>query len=134
MTSAAEAGHDHDEAAPAPVDETVLDTLVEEVGDGDRSLLDDLIGSYLEEAAGMVAQLEAGARSGDAPAVAAVAHSLKSSSAALGALPFAAMLQRVEQEAKQGTADLAGLVAPIHGEYARVADALSRQVSGGQTR
>src|SRR4051794_41121293 len=84
----------------APVDESVLDALVEELGDGDRTVLDDLIDSYLTEASEQIVQFETAVRKDDAPTVAAVAHSLKSASALLGAAVLADLLQRAERTAK----------------------------------
>lgn len=113
-------------ADSAPIDEAVLATLVEEVAGGDRSLVDELIGSYLGESGEQVKQLSAAAGSNDAGVVASLAHSLKSASAVLGATRLAAMLQQTEDRAKGRSGDLAAMSGPIESEYARVEDALLR--------
>jgi HPt (histidine-containing phosphotransfer) domain-containing protein len=122
MTSAAPVpGGD---SATTALDEEALRTLVEEIADGDDAVLDELIASYLDEASDQVSRLEEAALSGDAVELAAIAHSLKSASAILGAVPFANLLKDAETTAKGQTPDLPALIEPIRREYARAADAL----------
>jgi HPt (histidine-containing phosphotransfer) domain-containing protein len=108
------------------VDEGVLATLLEEVADGDTSVLVDLIDSYLVEAVGQVDAIAAAAEASDAATVSAVAHSLKSASAALGAGRLADLLKRVELTAKEPGTDLAALASPVRPEFDQVAESLRR--------
>src|SRR5581483_5591408 len=112
--------------AATAVDEGVLSALVEEIADGDVTILDDLIPSYLDEAAEQVTQLEEAAVTGDASTVSAIAHSLKSASAVLGALPLADLLRQAETTAREQAPDLPALVEPIRREFTRAADVLTR--------
>jgi HPt (histidine-containing phosphotransfer) domain-containing protein len=111
---------------PPAVDEGVLETLREEVGDGDSTILIDLIDSYLAEAADQVESIETAAESADAATLSAVAHSLKSASALLGAGPLADLLKRTELAAKESGGDVTGLAAPVRREFDRVAESLRR--------
>src|SRR5262249_1223184 len=108
----------------SPIDRSVLDTLVDEVGDGDVTILDDLIDSYLAEATDQVPQRESAATAGDAATVAALAPSLKSSSAALGASNLADLLKRTELHARAESPEYPHFVKPIRQEYTRVSEAL----------
>jgi HPt (histidine-containing phosphotransfer) domain-containing protein len=126
-TAMASAATTPNEPIPAvAVDEQVLATLVDEIGDGDSSILEDLIDSYLDEATQQVAQLEAAAESGDAATVASIAHSLKSASGALGVTRLAGLLQQAEASAKQTASNLSELVVPVHDEFTRATEALMR--------
>ena len=122
MTAATESPDES--AAAAAVDKDVLDVLVDEIGAGDPAILVDLIASYLDEASGQVREIEQAGRAGDAATVAAVAHSLKSSSAVLGATGLADLLKRAELLARAESPEYPALVEPILREYARAADAL----------
>jgi histidine phosphotransfer protein HptB len=86
----------------------------------------DLVGTFLEEAPGMLRELRASLDSGEAERFRRVAHSLKSNGLTFGAMGLAAQAKDLE---------LAGLAAvkarggdPLEGvvaEYARAAAALS---------
>ena len=91
------------------VDPAVLETLTSRLGERGREFRTSLIATWREEAAHRLADLEAAVTSGDAGGVARVAHTLKSGSAALGALPLAAVCEDIETRLRtEGTFDLAG--------------------------
>jgi hypothetical protein len=119
----------------APVDDVVLIQLVAQVGDDpDGTFRDDLIDSYLGEASDQVTRLAVACRTGDAEETRAIAHSLRSASALLGALPLAGLLADAERVAVSTPTDLSSLAVPVETEFARVARALARLTSAGNRR
>ena len=81
----------------------------------------ELIGTFLEEAPLMLAELRSTLAAGNADAFRRAAHSLKSNSLTFGALALGAMAREVETKGMSGTASLDALA----GEYARAAAALT---------
>ena len=87
--------------------------------------LDRLIRLFLEDAPEHVAALEEAALRPDFDALREHAHSLKSSSANLGAMQLSAAAKRVELGARTGTLDRPAVdVAKVAHEFNRVRDAL----------
>ena len=89
------------------LDHAVIDELRESVG-GDTAFVTELIETYLAEAPGQIDEIVAAAASGDAEAVIRPAHTLKSSSASLGAARLAQLAREIEFAGREGRAD--GLV------------------------
>ena len=93
-------------AAPSPsrpppppvIDENVIDELRSMLGDE----VDHLIDLFLEDTPKLLARLEIAASKPDYTALRDAAHSLKSSSANLGAMLLSAAAKRVEQGAREG--------------------------------
>jgi signal transduction histidine kinase/CheY-like chemotaxis protein/HPt (histidine-containing phosphotransfer) domain-containing protein len=116
--------------APPELRMTALDTAI--VGD----LLDtmggefgDLVRVYLEDAPLRVREIESAAETGDAAAQVAPAHTLKSSSANIGATTLSELARGIEHAARAGIATgPAELAAGLRIEYARVAEELSRLI------
>jgi len=102
---------------PAPVD---LARALHWVG-GDRRLLRELVGVFVEEAPGRLAELRRGAAARDAATVERVAHSLKGSAGLLGAASLHAASAELEERAVAKRVDgVADLVARVEGELERV--------------
>jgi HPt (histidine-containing phosphotransfer) domain-containing protein len=87
-------------AEPAPLDIGVLATLESDIGD--RGFVVDTIEVYLAELPDRVAAICRSLLEGDARGVKAVAHSLKSSSAMLGAIPLSEVCAQLEATAAAG--------------------------------
>jgi signal transduction histidine kinase/CheY-like chemotaxis protein/HPt (histidine-containing phosphotransfer) domain-containing protein len=119
-------------SAPAAAEPrmTALDTAI--IGD----LLDtmggefgDLVRVYLEDAPERVRELASAAATGDASAQIAPAHTLKSSSANIGATALSELARGIEHAARAGIATgPAELAAGLRAEYERVAEELSRLI------
>ncbi len=93
------------------LDEQVLDELRASVG-GDDAFVADLAATYVEEGSRQVAEVEAAGAAGDTEAIVRPAHSLKSSSASLGAARMARISRQIESAGREGRRDaLAQLVA-----------------------
>ncbi|CRD46104.1 ATP-binding protein [Stenotrophomonas thermophila] len=108
---------------PQPVlDRDVLDELHAVIGDAAMQI----VSVFLDDAPAMVQQLQQAAQSGDEPRLQAVAHSLKSSSANVGALSLSAVAQRIEREARGGSLQRPAVaVALLVAEFARARVALT---------
>ena len=89
------------------VDERILDDLLASV-EGDRAFVIDLIEAYLSDGAEQVAQVEAAIDAANLEALVRPAHSLKSSSATVGAARLAAMARELELAGREGRLDDGG--------------------------
>jgi HPt (histidine-containing phosphotransfer) domain-containing protein len=99
----------------------LLDTMGGEFG--------DLVRVYLEDAPQRVSELVVAAETGDAAAQVSAAHTLKSSSANIGATELSELARRIEHAARAGIATgPAELAAGLRAEYERVAEELSRLI------
>ncbi len=108
---------------PQPVlDRDVLDELHAVIGESAIQI----VSVFLEDAPAMVQQLQQAAQNGDEPRLQAVAHSLKSSSANVGALSLSSVAQRIEHEARSGSLQRPAVaVALLVAEFARARVALT---------
>ena len=86
---------------PPIIDQHVIDELRDSVG-GDDAFVADLVATYLAEGAEHITQLESAAATGDIGAVVRPAHSLKSSSAALGAARMSQISRDIELAGREG--------------------------------
>jgi signal transduction histidine kinase/CheY-like chemotaxis protein len=116
--------------APSPTQASDMDTVIDqEVLDELRAVLgsevDRLIAVFLDTTPPLVARLEAAALVPDFHELREVAHSLKSSSANLGAMALSSAAKLVEHGARMRKLDRPVIaVALVAGEYARAAEAL----------
>ncbi|OBU68975.1 hybrid sensor histidine kinase/response regulator [Stenotrophomonas maltophilia] len=108
---------------PQPVlDRDVLDELHAVIGDTALQI----VAVFLDDAPAMVQELQQAAQNGDEPRMQAVAHSLKSSSANVGALSLSAVARRIEHEARNGSLQRPAVaVALLVAEFARARVALT---------
>jgi HPt (histidine-containing phosphotransfer) domain-containing protein len=116
----------------AAVDAATLAELLETVG-GDRDFLAELVETYRADCPSLFAELRAAVTNGDAPAARRAAHTLKSTSASMGALDLAAQCREIEAAAAGG--DLAGLderVDRAAATYEEVEAALRAAVTAGE--
>jgi HPt (histidine-containing phosphotransfer) domain-containing protein len=115
------------------LDDSTLAELLASV-DGDAEFVVELIETYLADAPEQLSAIEAAGAADDAASLVRPAHTLKSSSATVGALRLTALSRRLEMAGRSGSvedgtvrADLGALPA----EWAATADALRRWVEGG---
>jgi PAS domain S-box-containing protein len=116
-------------SAAAPiVDGGVLDRLADELED--RALVATVVTTYKRELPGRVAGIEDAARSSDYAELGAIAHTLKSTSAAVGAEPLAALCRELEELARDspGRGSLEPLLAQIVAERFRVEHAIDDEI------
>ncbi len=86
------------------LDPDAIDRLLEITG-GDPAFVDELIDTYLEDAVTQLAAMRQAALDGDPAAMERPAHSLKSSSATVGAMALAELCRSLEADARAGVVD-----------------------------
>ena len=92
------------------LDDNLIAELRDSVG-GDDTFVAELAAAYLAEGPGYMQALEDAVASGDVAAAVRPAHTLKSSSASLGAMRLSEISRGIEQAAREGRAD--GLAAAV---------------------
>ena len=99
--------HSHDDRGPGCpgtnveiLDSNVLQSLKELGGDDDPGLFLELIDLFLQDAPQRMQEIEQGLADGDIRRLERAAHTLKSSSANIGALSLSALFKRMEGEAR----------------------------------
>lgn len=116
-----------------PISEEGFAELVEMVGPNMQEVLNDLLSTYLEESAGLVeAMQEALAKDVEAEML-RPSHSLKSSSASIGAMRLSRLCAQLEDYLRSGreSLDVPAQVGKIAGEYERVREALQVRMQTG---
>jgi HPt (histidine-containing phosphotransfer) domain-containing protein len=94
-----------DAHADAPLlDQAVLDELRASTGD-DEEFVRDLIETYVEDARSSIEALGDAAAAADAAAVVRPAHTLKSTSASVGAMRLSAICRDIEAAGRDGVVD-----------------------------
>ena len=87
------------------VDVQMLDRLREETGDDDGSLIAELLDFFFEDTPIALETIATHYAQGDAAAVGAAAHKLKSSTANLGVVSMTALAQEIERLGRGGELD-----------------------------
>ncbi len=112
--------------SPSVIDDSVLTELRDVLGDE----VDKIISVYLEDAPRLIAQLERAVATNDPIALRVSAHTLKSSSANIGATTLSNAARDLEHGARDGTLQSPGnVVAKIVSEFAQVRSALQAMLA-----
>ena len=110
------------------LDRRVLDELARVTTNGRPELLANVIDLYLVESPKLLLKLSQAAKAGDAPEIVRMAHSLKSSSANVGAMALSRYCEQAEKSARRADIEEARLVsAEIAAEHGRVQAALAAE-------
>lgn len=88
-------------SAEPTLDPGGIERLLEITG-GDVAFVDELIDTYIEDAAAQIAALRRAAEAGDIAELVRPAHSLKSSSDGVGAAALTSLCRALEAEARGG--------------------------------
>jgi CheY-like chemotaxis protein/HPt (histidine-containing phosphotransfer) domain-containing protein len=113
---------------PPALDAAAFAALQELCADLEDGFVLSLIEEFLQDAAVRMAAVQHAIATNDAPALARAAHSLKSSSAHLGALGMSAWCQELHRLEQEGnTAEAAPVVEQLTREFDRVRDALEEK-------
>jgi signal transduction histidine kinase/DNA-binding response OmpR family regulator len=116
---------DNDQPETPSIDPEAMQRIRETLGESGRYLLNEVIGSYLDDTPELLATMRVAVAHGNAGALQAAAHKLKSSSALLAAIRLANLCTELERIACAGTTSgCATLVEQIDAEYAGVAAGL----------
>ena len=105
------------------IDREVIDSLLDAV-DGDRAFLVELIETWLDDAPRQLALIEAAAAADDLGDLVPPAHTLKSTSASLGATEVAELARVLEHEARSGSPADPEVVARLRSSVADASDDL----------
>lgn len=98
-------------------------------GDNDE-FLREIITIYLEDTPQRIAELDQSLANGDIPRFTRAAHSVKGSSANLGASVVRSVAEKLEhQSAREGLDNVAALLAELKTEFARAQAELSKLLS-----
>ena len=96
------------ETTESPLDSMIIDQLRALQRPGDPDMLQELADIYVEDAAKAMRTLHEALNAGDARRVYETAHTLKSSSASLGARRLAAVFEKLERMGRTAALDGAG--------------------------
>jgi HPt (histidine-containing phosphotransfer) domain-containing protein len=113
------------------LDEAVLDELRAATGD-DEAFIADLIETYIAEGATNVDGMVAAAAAGDPAAIVRPAHTLKSSSASVGAMRLSAICREIEEAGREARSD--GLVEDVELAQATWRETLAAFTESGYGR
>lgn len=123
---AAGVGENGDEPLPV-LDNSVLDELLEVIG----AQTAQIIGVFLDDTPALIQQLQDASVAADLDQLRAIAHSLKSASANVGAIALSVAARRIEHDARAGTLERPAVaVALLIAEFARARIALAGYQNG----
>ena len=112
------------------LDKSVLDSLKELQEEEDPDIVEEVGSLFLKHSPDKVAAIKKSAASGDAKGLQIASHSLKSSSAYVGAMRLSAMSKSLEDMARSGNLEGASQKASmLESEYERVKMALEAEIS-----
>lgn len=114
-----------------PISVAEFQALIEMVGEDTPEVVVDLLDTYLEESVELVRAISAAAAVDDRDALLRPAHSLKSSSASIGAMNLSRLCADMEAHARGSLPelDVSQQAAAIEQEFARVRVALAHEKS-----
>ena len=111
-------------AAP-PIDREILDELRDIMG----AEFGSLVRAFLDDAPAVIRRIQTHAAEGNSPALAGLAHTLKSTSANLGARVLSGLARSMEQDARQGMVmDASRRADAMAAEFERAAVVLRSQI------
>jgi PAS domain S-box-containing protein len=104
----AEGQGDGEESPPTTIDDRALQTLKELVGDDDPEIFLEVLESYLNELPQLITKIETAIARDDAELLYHSAHTLKSTSATLGANGLSTSCKQLEKMGRSGSTEAAG--------------------------
>ncbi len=113
------------DAGPA-IDQATFKELQDLAGDDGGEFIRGILGDFIQDSTDRIAAIRSGFSAGDAQAVEEAAHSLKSSSAYVGALRLSGINKQLQDLGRGG--DIAGagnLIAELGREFERVREAFA---------
>jgi CheY-like chemotaxis protein len=121
----------HAESLPDAIDPASLAELRQLQAAGEPDVLVELFSLFRTETGPLLAALRDAAAHGDADGMRHAAHSVKGSSANLGARPLAELSARLEKLAREGmVADTAPIIEQVEAEFERVCQAFEAAIDG----
>ena len=112
------------------IDDDVIAGLIQLGGTSDPGLMAELVGEFLVDAPGHISELVAGVADGDPERLRHAAHTLKSSSAYMGALGLSNLCREIEEAVRSSESNgLEERVRRAEDEFQLVREALKRIVA-----
>lgn len=122
-----------DEGAPPSIDYSVLEALDNLGSEGGPSIAKRVVEAYLESSVSLVSQLDELVEKQDHEALQVVVHTLKSSSANVGAVSLSDNCHKLEIICKGSVkGEIPGLVSIVKEEFRTVQGLLKRELSGNE--
>jgi CheY-like chemotaxis protein len=122
-------GDSAEEAQADPLDQRSLEEIRNLEANGVTGLFDNILNIYLESSPELVAALETAVEKQDAVGLHAAAHSLKSTSASLGARYLASLCRELEVKGRAEDVETAApVLAELMVEFERVTRALGKEL------
>lgn len=117
------------EGQSGAIDQSVLANLKELQEEGEPDIVEEVGSLFLKHAPEKIAAIETAVAKKDAKALQVSAHSLKSSSAYVGAMGLSAMSKDLEMMGRSGSVEGAeGKVKALTAEYERVKSELEKEI------
>lgn len=117
-----------DQGGVPAIDQAALQAIYEMAGEDPSSFLVEVIDSYLEDAPDLLQAIQTSVANGDAKELRHAAHTLKSTSAMLGATTLKELCKQLETMASNGTTATASAISGnLEAEYERVKAALQEE-------
>jgi CheY-like chemotaxis protein/HPt (histidine-containing phosphotransfer) domain-containing protein len=134
--SAPQAHENGDEAQPdetlvqaSVLDSSRLDEIRGLVSDDDSDFLTNIVGQFIKDTGKLIQEMKAALRASDAAALKVAAHTLKSSSASLGATDLSLLCKQIQSMAAEGSVEPAeSVVVQVENEFAGVIIALRAEL------
>jgi two-component system sensor histidine kinase/response regulator len=118
-------------AGESPIDRSALANIAVLQRPGSPPLLPKVISTYFQSSTELLEKLHQAIEQADPEAIRKVAHSLKSSSANLGARQLASLSKELEEAGRTHSLEKTGLLLnQIKTEYGRVVAALQKELTG----
>ncbi len=122
-------GKDSGNEAPACIDRGVLQSLQDLQIEGEPSIVRQVVETYLADAVPLISQLKQALSDNDGAVLQRAAHTLKSSSANVGALGLSEISRELEMNCRNNSFDdAARLVAAIESAFEEVRGALRKEI------
>jgi HPt (histidine-containing phosphotransfer) domain-containing protein len=119
------------ESSASAIDQSVLDVIRDMEDEDDPDMLAEIVGLYLGRAPELLQALQEAVATRDAEPLRIAAHTLKSSSANVGARALADLCRELEELGRSGSLDnAASKLSLVYDEYRRVDAALSVELKG----
>ncbi len=116
----------------SPIDPSVLEGIRSLEGPGGQGLFERVLSLFLSDSPKLMEQVRSSVETGDAEALRLAVHTLKSSSANVGAAGLSDLCRKIEGRTREGNLPSAGdpLLGQIEGEYRSVRQALHVVLEG----
>jgi CheY-like chemotaxis protein len=124
-----EAQQDETPAQASMLDSSRLDEIRSLMTDDESDFLTNIVEQFIKDTGKLIQEMKAAVRASDAPALKVAAHTLKSSSASLGATDLSSLCKQVQTIAAEGSVEPAEfVVVQIENEFAGVIAALRAEL------